>query len=99
MFAAIPANNRIVRIGTCRQSDIGWRARSSTAAAGIHGGKNLRSVLDHQPAGCRCGLRGSGIGLRWLAQELAMGGVAEMKVAMPPPGRPEIRSSGNGLRL
>src|SRR4029077_5679204 len=85
MGGVLPAKlavDGIVRIGGDREADLCGCARLPTAAAGIHSGEGVRVVGHDQSTGVGGGLGRRTFRSRELTQELTVGGVAEIEIAM-----------------
>src|SRR5215469_3735814 len=99
VLATISALDRMVRIGTGVHPNFQRSDRPPSAAPRVHRGEWLRIVSEGQTLRGSHGLSRITGGIRRLAHELAMRGVAEIELGVPPSARNKIRTRGNGLGL
>jgi hypothetical protein len=99
MPAAIFTIDGEIRVRSCRQSHLRRSASLPTATARVHWSERHGLISQNHPAS---GLYRNGDAAgrrRSRTKELAVGGVTEIKVTVPPAARHEIRTRSNCLRL
>src|ERR1017187_3670226 len=99
MLAAILAFDRVIRIRGRGEAQLRGRAGTSGAAPRVHGGERLGFVGESHVARGLDGLRDWRAKRRRLAQELAMGGVTEIEIAVASATGGQVRASRNRLRF
>ena len=80
MTAAPGALDGKVRVASGGDAEVVETHGLASATAGVHGGQRLSVPGENEAAGVASGLGGERFGSGWLAQELAVGGVAEVVV-------------------